>query len=233
VSFRQAAGFSVTCRDMVRNVKNDERTALAGVVGSNCRRLRGDAGVTRNELAKHARAQGLRWTDSKVGDFEAGRTSPTLATVLAISVALSYATRTDVTLAELMADDGFVVINDQLAIKGSKLAGAARGEPWRLDKDDTFASLLVEIDDQLSKGKQRNDVADVLARSGLDEDRLAKRLNITVEELAALSFGLWQRSMSDERDRRAGTDANAQKRGRISRVLQTELERVIADGKDL
>jgi hypothetical protein len=47
-----------------------------------------------------------------------------------------------------------------------------------------------------------------------------------------VSFRLWHRTFSEERDRRAGPDANQQKRGRVSRELRTELENAIADGND-
>ena len=119
---------------------------LAAVIGLNCRRLRGD--VTRNELAKYARGVGLRWDTSKVRDFESGRSAPTFATVLAASLALSYATGGDVTVADLVATplgEVAVVLNDRLAPLGEKVAAAVRGEPLRLGEDDHFSSLLIEV----------------------------------------------------------------------------------------
>jgi hypothetical protein len=47
-----------------------------------------------------------------------------------------------------------------------------------------------------------------------------------------VSFQLWQGTFTEERDRRAGPDANQQKRGRISRDLRAELEKALADGND-
>jgi hypothetical protein len=54
--------------------------------------------------------------------------------------------------------------------------------------------------------------------------------------LAGLSAALWKRTFSQERDRRAGPEANAQKRGQVSRELRKELQAVIeaathGDGK--
>ena len=74
--------------------------------------------------------------------------------------------------------------------------------------------------------------ASTLERSGLTEHRLAKRLSISHARLAHVSFQLWQSTFSEERDRRAGTDANQQKRGRVSRELRAELEKALADGND-
>src|SRR5271166_4488626 len=58
-----------------------------------------------------------------------------------------------------------------------------------------------------------------------------KRLGVA-PETAAYSMGrLWGQPFSDERDYRAGPDANAQRRGQISRALQNELrERMALDG---
>src|SRR5258705_3015605 len=74
---------------MVRVVAaQPDSQSLAVVIGDNCRRIRTTLGVTQNELARYAPDMGLRWTASKAGDFEAGRTSPTLATVLTVTLAL-------------------------------------------------------------------------------------------------------------------------------------------------
>jgi hypothetical protein len=65
----------------------------------------------------------------------------------------------------------------------------------------------------------------LLHRSGLAEQRLAQRLDISRGRLADVSFRLWRRTFSDERDRRAGPHANKQKRGQVSRTLPAELEK--------
>jgi DNA-binding transcriptional regulator YiaG len=205
-----------------------ELLPLAVVVGWNCRRIRTAADVSKNELAKYARSVGLRWTTSKVGDFETGRSAPTFSTVLAVPLALSRATGRNVTLADLVAtpDGVAVVVTDKLVRIGAKVAAVTRGKPWPAsDDEDMFASLLTDIDARLS-------IADIRRRSGLDEERLAKRLGIDADLLAAESLRLWRRAFSDERDRRAGPDANAQKRGRVSRLLQAELEEALTDGND-
>ena len=69
-------------------------------------------------------------------------------------------------------------------------------------------------------------------RSGLTEYRLATRLGISRDQLASMSFRLWQKTFSERRDQLAGADANAQKRGRISRELRAQLEKALADGNN-
>jgi len=107
--------------------KSRESTSLAAVVGENCRRIRLDAGVTQNALAKHARAAGLRWTASKVGQFERGQHNPAFSTVLAVTYVLSRATGGVVVPADLVRSDGYVVINDRLDLQGDLLEGVLRG----------------------------------------------------------------------------------------------------------
>ncbi|MDO2978443.1 hypothetical protein [Mycobacteroides abscessus] len=226
-------------------------TQLANVVGANCRRIRTEASVTQNVLAFHAREFGLRWTASKVGDFEAGRATPALSTVLALTAALSAATRTDVSLPDLLTFDGYVALTDIFDPTGAALVAILRGErSWsdltaddvlftaKLAADPNFGETLQQGFAQLSEDlKQYPDlpvkqVAELSRRFGLAEDRLAKRLNTNHYLLAAASWQLWQRTFSEERDRRAGPDANQQKRGQIARSLQAELERELAHGDD-
>jgi hypothetical protein len=57
--------------------------------------------------------------------------------------------------------------------------------------------------------------------------------NIGVDRfLAAAMAALWGRTFSAERDNRAGPDANAQRRGQVSRQLKAELQQVIRHGND-
>src|SRR5277367_4981620 len=98
----------------------DQREPLAAVVGRNCAQLRRSAGLTLEQFVRYARDVGLRWTASKVADFERGRRELAFGTVLAVSLALSKA-RADakqrgakvggpVTLAGLVQSDGSVTL---------------------------------------------------------------------------------------------------------------------------
>jgi transcriptional regulator with XRE-family HTH domain len=203
--------------------------SVAEIVGANCKRIRSETGITQDQLAQYARLYGLRWNAAKVSDFEAGRSAPTLATVLVVGMILQRAREqanlveqmagdrdkpplSDVTLADLLDGAGhtLVALTDGLALNTAELAEVARGHP--------FPSNWYE--DPL------------LQRSGLTEQRLAKSLGISHSRLADVSFQLWHSTFSEERDRRAGVGANQQKRGRVSRELRAELEKAIADGTD-
>jgi transcriptional regulator with XRE-family HTH domain len=201
---------------------------LAVVVGRNCEQIRNLIGITQDDLARYARDLGLRWKASSVGDFEAGRSAPKFSTVVTVAAALQLALERaikngkpnpfgehGVTLAMLMRHNGYVQLTETFRVTGRFLVDACSGQVVSL-KSPTYDHLRVQ-------GVVTDAVTDILRRSGLAEQRQAKRLGIKPEALAALSLILWQRPFSEERDRRAGGDANQQKRGQITRALQAEL----------
>lgn len=232
------------------------RQSLALVVGQNCKDIRSAAGVTQDELARHAREAGLRWDAAKVGRFESGAVAPTFATVLAVSLALSKALADagagrGAILADLVATEGNVTLTtDAPGPLGTVLADVCRGRPWPTEPADLYGTdelavwyahtRIVDlvtsralVDGYLDPNLTSAELAQMRQRSGLTEDRLAQRLNISRDRLAAVSFRLWDgRTFGQERDRRAGSDANQQKKGRIARALRAELERALADGND-
>jgi transcriptional regulator with XRE-family HTH domain len=227
----QASDISVTLDDV-------SSPSLALVVGANCKRIRVDKiRVTQDELARCARLLGLRWNAAKVGDFEAGRSAPTFATVLAVTLALQMALEDaaerrqespegGVTLADLVDGRGHIALTDSVSVAAAQLAEVCRGR--------TFTPFDLQYWRRLRSVQETIDatVAEIRQRSGLTEHRLAKNLGITADRLADVSFQLWHSTFSDERDQRAGPDANQQKRGRISRELRAELEKALSDGND-
>lgn len=236
------------------------REPLAVVIGRNCQVIRSRLGVTQEQFVRYAREVGLRWTASKVGDFERGRRELTFGTALAVSLALSKAhadakergipVGRPVTLAELVQFDGNIVLTpDGPDPLGAVVAGVCHGRPWPLDLTELLGADEVGVhqvhtsigghalsraivDGYLDPDVAAADLALTRQRSGLTEDRLAQRLGISRDRLAAVSFRLWQSTFSEERDRRAGPDANQQKRGRVSRELRAELEEALGNGND-
>jgi transcriptional regulator with XRE-family HTH domain len=234
MSLRQAMWICVTVRVV-------DTAPIAAVLGANCKKIRTTEGVTQDELARYARRFGLRWTASKVRDFEVGRTAPTFATVLALAAALDAAVgkptgrmpgvgadlmrperEPRVRLADLVAFDGFVTVTDEFDPRGERVADYCRGESWDLPGSQIGRTAT----------REGYDVARMRQASGLTEDRLAARLGISRDELAALSLRLWRKPFGQERDRIAGPGANRQKRGQVSRSLRAELEKAINDGDD-
>lgn len=195
----------------------------------NCERLRTAIGATQDELARYARAVGLRWKASSVGDFEAGRSAPKFATVAAVGIALQLALEDaaersadnpdlpeSVWLADLVAFDGRVILTDQFAVFGRFLANACRGHSLALNELEVGPTVM-------GRAFVVDAVAAILKQSGLTEQRQAKRMGLPPSDLAALSLMLWGKTFSQERDLRAGPAANSQKRGQVTRAMQVEL----------
>jgi hypothetical protein len=185
------------------------------------RALRIEAGATLEQFAIAAKAFGLPWSTGRVGDFEAGRVAPSFPTMYAVALALRTVTGQPVALADLLAgDDGPVDLTDELTIDLSDLQGALQGKPvaggerkpTARDKGNLGRGLASLVPDWFHLEMREADV------------RLCKQLGVTPERGGAAMIALWRRSFTNERDRRAGADANAQRKGQISRQLKTELK---------
>jgi hypothetical protein len=59
------------------------------------------------------------------------------------------------------------------------------------------------------------------------DTRMCKAIGVDGELGAALMTKLWNKPFSEERDHRAGPDANAQRKGQISRQLKADLEKAM------
>lgn len=217
---------------------------LAAVVGENCKRLRSSLGITQDELARYARNVGLRWRASSVGDFEAGRSAPSLATAIAVAAALQWALKerksgrkrgqglAGISVRDLVRCDEHVAVTDTLVVPGTTLAAWLGGTFADIPPMD---DLDAEIESQLDRAESYLvGTGEVMERSGLAEERVAKALGVDVRTLSVASFHLWERTFTEERDRRAGPDANKQKRGQITRTMRAELaavvKEIVADG---
>jgi hypothetical protein len=73
---------------------------------------------------------------------------------------------------------------------------------------------------------------DVLRDLNESDARMCKNIGVDQVLAAAAMAALWCRTFTAERDHRAGPDANAQRRGQISRQLKADLQEVINDGND-
>ncbi|ORM38167.1 hypothetical protein [Williamsia sp. 1135] len=218
--------------------------ALAVVVGQNVRRIRGE--FTADSLARTIRQMfGLKWDTGRIAGLENGRASPTVTTLFIVSQALSELTRDQVLVADLVRSNDFVEVGDT-AIRAERIADALSGTAVELKLRD-----FIDADERSQRARRGLlDGAEELARlpkrlgdlpvelmqkvesqTSEAEYRVAKSLGISVTRLTAESALLWGESFSVERDRRAGLDANAQQRGRVSRALKSELKAVL-DGDD-
>lgn len=225
---------------------------LPVVIGANAKRLRKDAGLTLDTVSIAARRRGLKWSTSRVADFEAGRVSPNLATLTAYAFALADAGCRDLTLSDLVESSTNIRINDAMNLHMTDLHDVMAGEPIasklgprsfigpiRLKIGDQTFTLADDAEDDEAervssylKRTDRETINSIMSNSGSTEERIQRTLRISPPLLAAVSGALWGRSFSDERNARAGANANAQKRGQITRQLQAELKAELDHGDD-
>ncbi|ADG97876.1 Xre family DNA-binding protein [Segniliparus rotundus DSM 44985] len=226
-------------------VDEEEFPTLAEVVGLNARRIRLQAGATLAQVAHFAKITGLKWTSGKVGDLESGRVPPNLTTLIPLAIALQYASNAPVTVADLVGSDKFVQVNERIILNSEALAKLIGNgsESYRVEVEDHAAGESVkaqlaqweaEITEEIAKEKAgyprllwevpHGLIARVYLQSGETEKKLAKELGVTEMKLRYESALLWGKSFTAERDARAGEDANAQRRGIVSRALKKQLK---------
>jgi transcriptional regulator with XRE-family HTH domain len=218
----------------------DEAAPLVTVIGKNARRLRKDAGLTLDQVSIAARMRGLNWSEARVADFEAGRVAPNLATLIAVVLALQDAGCADATFPKLLQPISAwpIQINDSLPLWNEQvinlLSGQPIGEPNPLgQKRKGVPTSFTELAPDESVIAERLPfyspaiLRAVIEASGATEERTRKALGISSMLLADLSGALWKRTFSQERDRRVGEGANAQKRGQVTRQMRKELQAAI------
>jgi hypothetical protein len=226
--------------------------SVAEVVGRTAQSLRGERKL--ELVARAARGAGLNWGTGRIADLEAGRVSPTLPTLFLLCVAFSDLLDRPVGLADFLAGDGLVMLTAEATVKLPDLRAALAGQSIGIEPvghllDDPVAAEAmkrggIEVSDiranvrkQLAANPHGPKMISPRARkvrdSFLEADyRMAHGLGLEFGRAADVMHRLWGRSFSDERDRRGGPGANAQKRGRISRELKQELSKAVGDGDD-
>jgi len=200
--------------------------SLAEVVGRNARDLRQntDVNATLEDVAALARAYGLRWSTGSVGSLESGRTvGVNLENLLAVAATLGDVIGRPVTLAELFAGDGDVTLNDELVVPLATVRAALSGEVVSIPP--SVAVMRIAGGFFPAVGTVRYSVRSSVRGAFRETDeRICKDLGVDPDVGAEAMAKLWRATFTAERDRRAGSEANAQKRGRISRKLKADLK---------
>ncbi|MBY6678335.1 helix-turn-helix transcriptional regulator [Rhodococcus sp. BP-332] len=225
---------------------SSKQSALSRLIGQNAKTFRLTAKITLDEFAVFARQHGLPWSESRVADFEAGRAAPSIPTLIAVCMALAEAGCYDVTVAALLTTNEPVELNDRLTVDGSLLSAWLAGkpvEPQHVSDAVMRRDLRVPVTNKAGNTQLRtvqreasiqrlSTAATILAASGSAEERARKKLGLSKRGLAEVCAVTWGRSFSQERDARAGDGANAQRRGSITRQLQSELQEILDRGDD-
>jgi transcriptional regulator with XRE-family HTH domain len=180
--------------------------SLAEVIAENVRALRDDAGLTQADLATRLRTvYGLDWSRNTVAYVESGRTEPTLSELLVLADAL------DVSVLHLVEHRGRVALSSGSVQNVTDVVLGRAPLPQLPQKDfgrsgTTWRDLMISA-----------------ASVGEAERHFAKTHGLDAEDVARLAFDLWKKSLTDERDERAGANAPRMKKAHVTRKLGEEL----------
>jgi transcriptional regulator with XRE-family HTH domain len=203
--------------------KKKEPLRLDQVLGMNLERIRATKGWSQDEVASRGWQVGLPWTRSTITALEGGRRTLSVSELVLLALTL------DTSVAELMAGRGHAGLGD-----GSELALA------------DVRSVLAGVQDNADVRKRIRRVRHqkyeraMQAVSGEAEQKAARNLGVTAQTIAEVSFDLWGRSLTDERDARVeqeGSHLSSPRsvqalRGHITRQLLRDIESLITSNPD-
>ncbi|CPU63284.1 MULTISPECIES: hypothetical protein [Mycobacteroides] len=211
--------------------------SVAVVIGENVRRIRERDGITLSAVADGAVELGAKWNAAAVRRIEAGTFDVTVSAVVVLVYALTRATGRPVTTLDILDAEGPIAITDTDEVMTSDLlailgGGAVEDRLALTDFDwpkwfDGAKEAMKGYPPGVKIGEVRK-----YRKAPTEQDvRLAKSFGLSAGALHAWAVREWGRGFFEERDNRAGPDANAQKKGIVARQLKAELKAAI-DGDD-
>jgi hypothetical protein len=216
---RTARG-SDTLYDVTRATADHARPLVA-VVGANVRRIRSEVlGVTHDQLAREVTALGFPWSYLRAAAFERGDVTPSLATYLIVCAALDRLAQPDfrVTLADLVISDTPIKLAEGIVIDGDGVRNALAGAP----PASLFAETPVTPPRFALSGRSAAEVATAAGYARADV-QTATALGLDRDSMVKACASLWGRSLTAERDARAGAAPSRRQLGIITSELREEL----------
>lgn len=206
------------------------------------RRLREESNITTYELAECARRYGVRWTASSVSQIEAGKYKASIANVIVLCCAIGELVDSEIGAVDLFVHDNAARLTDRMAISNASLRKFLSGKPISMDDlqatpeyqqelDESFPLSLRKIAETLANYQDSDHpqvslvlLLEVSKASTEADHRVARSMGLEPLTFASWCAHLWGQTFTAERDSRSGAEANAQKRGRVSRALKREIE---------
>lgn len=191
---------------------------IGEAVGQRIRELRTLLGLTQDELARACQQAGMtEWRGNRIGQIESGAVAPTVVVLYALAAGFAAASGTATPLAALLPEDETELDieigrewNVPVSVLRRHLRGVKVAPPERDDSGDPRRS----------------------PGWGAADDLAVQELEASPEWVLAAGQRQWGRTATQERDRRAGSEATPQKRGRITRDLLSELRLLREYGGD-
>lgn len=186
------------------------------------RSFRRSRGLSLDAIASAGRRYGATWSASSIGNIECGQASLTLPTLLQLALALGELSGEPLKLVDLLGPAAVAVDKPEVIPPGqpvplSWVERALSGDTVELTAADYQQA-------QCASGVMGIYPNPGVRAPSLVEYRAAKKLGLTAEELQQQSTRLWGRSIEEEAFDRAGSGSTPQARGRVTRLLVTELQ---------
>lgn len=219
--------------------------SIDAVIGRNLAELRQSHGLSQDDIAGAARLFGFRWNSARISRMERGESAMTVDTLMALCVVLSEATGDPVKLLDLLVTQEPVRLghSTEIPARNANLLSASDPSWWPEDKKNsvtppqertlTWAERLwAAYEEIIEPGPMNlaklNPYLQARRLWSLTDERNARKLDLTDEAFVIWCVHLWGQLMSQETEARAPADATAQKRGRITRDLLSELRNALS-----
>lgn len=212
--------------------------SLRAVVGENVQRIREERDIRQADLAAALRERGVKWSWNRVSELEAGKKNISTEQLILLADALAEVSNAEVALAHLLDGDGQVQLSDVVAVDRAAVRQYLGGldvdirlmdnTAWSGEAQASFSLLSDNAGRALRlMGGRSTGFSDPQQSGGTAEVKLARSLNESPFTVLAAAIGLWGRSLTAERDFRAGDEGDAKsiaaRRGRITRELQQQI----------
>jgi hypothetical protein len=182
-------------------------------------------------VAAAGRPHGIFRSAGTIASIEKGSSRVTLEMLIGLSLALGALREKGnfVEFEELIKYDGRIQVGDGIAMKPEKIVEWLSG--GNLSWQPVFASAEEHAMrwtappsiKKLSEQERAEWRAELYAGITPTEERLAKKVDRSPAEIRAWAIEMWGHGIEEERDHRAGDDATAQKKGRVTRTILNEV----------
>lgn len=211
---------------------------MRAIVGRNVRNLRDQAGMTAEDVSKKLRHMGVKWTPSRISELERGLKAVSLTELVALSFALGSESA-PIRLSDLFHGDENIELSSTVSTTSKHMRDVLSGSPVSQNlsvypelKEQAQEAMLrlpgkfSEFTEEFIRYGGPNDwelLERIFEEVGLAESKAAKSLGISQAALLGSAAALWGKSLTREREERAGSSAATQDKGHVTRQLMAEL----------
>jgi transcriptional regulator with XRE-family HTH domain len=213
-----------------------EASPLQDAIGERLRQLREARGLRQEDIAAGARRIGLRWNRPTIALVENGIRQLSVGEFLAMAVIYMLIMNEKELGSPSLKPEKWLKPVDFLPTKGWFEIGKGCALPAAMLREVVDGNLYPSLLPTSFFVHRRAD-EDIFETEALGdaEEKAARRLKVSAVEVAKAARQLWQRSLTEERDRRVREQASDESsrrrlqalRGHVSRTLTAEISTIL------